>query len=288
MKKLALFAAILFKTFTSSAATASDAMTIQLIRSATVKVHYQHVTLLVDPILGDKGTEPPIFFSNDVPNPTIDLPFSREQVIKDVNAVLLTHYHPDHFDEAAEKFLPKDMLIFCQPGEDKKLQEKGFTNTRVIDSSLTWEGISITRFRASHHQGANGAPPFGESSSYYLKTKEASVFFTGDAILDERLKASLNATHPPVVIANTGQCHFTKENPVLAPGIPMTLTAEELKNITQLLPATKVVAVHMDGINHCSLTKSELRKYIAEEQLGSRVVVPGEGEILRYSQLVKK
>ncbi|NLR67719.1 MBL fold metallo-hydrolase [Chitinophaga varians] len=254
---------------------------IQLIRQATVKItmHQQH--LLIDPVLADEGTEPPIFFSNERKNPTIGLPFHRDSVLKNVDAILLTHYHPDHFDMAAEKYVPKDMLIFCQPGDDAKLKEKGFTHTQVIDSTMTWQGISFHRYLSSHYPGANGEPPFGISSSWYLQSGTDAVFITGDAILDDRLKASLAATRPPIVIANSGECHFTRENPVLAPGITMTLTTGELKAITQLLPATTVVAVHMDAINHCSLTKAELRQYVAKEKLQKRIRVPNEGEVLR-------
>ncbi|SKA37963.1 L-ascorbate metabolism protein UlaG, beta-lactamase superfamily [Chitinophaga eiseniae] len=254
---------------------------VQLIRSATVKITINHRHLLTDPILADKGTEPPIFFADERKNPTIDLPFHHDSILKDVDAILLTHYHPDHFDGAAEKYVPKDMLIFCQPGDDAKLKEKGFTNTRVIDSLVTWEGVSFHRFLSSHYPGANGEPPFGISSSYYLQSPDGAVFITGDAILDDKLKASLITTKPPIVIANTGECHFTRENPVLAPGITMTLTTGELKAITRLLPATTVIAVHMDAINHCSLSKADLRRYVAGEKLQNRIKVPQEGETVR-------
>jgi L-ascorbate metabolism protein UlaG (beta-lactamase superfamily) len=265
----------------------NDTITVQYIRSATVKINYKNIKILVDPILADKGTEPAILYSNDIKNPTSHLPFNKKQIIKDIRAVLLTHYHSDHFDAEAERILPRDILIFCQPGDNKKLKDKGFTNTQVIDSSFNWEGINISRFRASHYKGANGELPFGESSSWFLTTGNESIFITGDAIFDERLKASLHATQPKVIIANTGECQFTKQNPVLTPGATMTLTAAELKDITQFLPASTIVAVHMDGINHCSLTKAGLREYITNENLKERIMVPNEGDILFYRELIK-
>ncbi len=82
-------------------------MEIRFIRSATVTVTYENIKILVDPILADGGTEPPISFSNQIKNPTIQLPLDKNQLIKDVSAVLLTHYHEDHFDAEAERILPK-------------------------------------------------------------------------------------------------------------------------------------------------------------------------------------
>jgi len=129
-------------------------------------------------------------------------------------------------------------------------------------------------------RGATGAPPFGESSSYVLRTKRDEIFFTGDAVLDDRLKRSLTEARPKLVVANAGACQFTKENPVLAPGITMTLTSEELKEMAQMLPGTKIVAVHMDAINHCPLTKDALRRYVEAQGLQGEVLVPREGEVV--------
>lgn len=268
----------------------SHTLKIHHIRNATVTVTYpkKDITILVDPILAGKGTQPPISFSNEIKNPTSELPIDKNELIKGISAVLLTHYHEDHFDREAERMLPKNTLIFCQPGDDLKLIEKGFTNTQVVDSVLTWNGIRISRFLASHHKGADGAPPFGESSSFFLQIDNESIFFTGDAILDSRLKNSLAVAQPGLVIANTGECQFTKENPVLPPGEMMTLTKTELKKITHLLPASKIIAVHMDAINHCSLSKTELKKYIKSEELEKSILVPNEGEILFNHEIVNR
>ncbi|AKV04410.1 putative exported protein [Labilithrix luteola] len=275
-----------------SAAETASAVEIQFIRSATVAIKYKNldrksVTILVDPILADKGTEPPIDFSNTNKNPTIELPVDKKQLLESADAILITHYHPDHFDLEAERIVPRDTLIFCQPYDEARLREKGFSNLQVIDRTFTWKGITISRLLARHHEGAVGAPPFGESSSYSLQTKKEALFFTGDAILDDRLRAALTSVRPNVIVANTGECQFTKENPVLTPGTPMTLTVGELKEMTQLLPRSKVVAVHMDAINHCQLTKDGLRKYVASEHLKGSIVVPTEGDVMAYDALMK-
>ncbi|MEN7547628.1 MBL fold metallo-hydrolase [Rapidithrix thailandica] len=259
--------------------------TIQLIRNATVVVELNNQKLLVDPILADKGTEPPIPFSNQLKNPTISLPVDKMTLVRHTDAVLLTHYHPDHFDQGAEKIIPKEMLIFCQPGDDEKLKAKGFHNLQVVDSTVQWEGVVISRFRASHHEGATGEPPFGESSSFHLQTDRESIFFTGDAVFDTRLKASLKKLQPPVIVANSGECTFSEENPVLAPGVTMTLTTQEIKEMARFFPGSKIIAVHMDAINHCGLSKQEMRQFIEKESLNGQIVVPDEGDTISYSTL---
>lgn len=250
-------------------------MKIQFIRHATLVIVIENKKILVDPMLADIGTEPPIPLTlNRTKNPLIPLPVEKNSLVKDIDAVLLTHYHPDHFDEEAENTLPKDILIYCQPGDDEMLKEKGFTNVQMIDSEVEWGNISITRFPANHAEGFLREQS-GKSSSYYIQTEKESLFLTGDAILDELLENSLKETQANIIIANAGSAKFIL-------GKPITLTSDALKSITQLLPDARIIAVHMDAINHCRLTKDELGKLIAEENLTKDIYVPNEGDILSF------
>jgi L-ascorbate metabolism protein UlaG (beta-lactamase superfamily) len=269
-----------------SIAEANGIMEIQHIRNASIIVSFNNLKILVDPVLSDKDAEPPMPFSNKNKNPLIQLPIDKSKIVENISAVLLTHYHSDHFDVGAEMFLPKDILIFCQPYDYNKLKEKGFSNLQMIDSVFNWKGIRISRFLTSHHKGSTGALPFGESSSFCLQVERESLFITGDAILDDRLSNSLIETNPQVIVANTGECQFTDENPVLDPNITMTLTRSELKEITTFLPNSKLIAIHMDAINHCSLGKNDLREYIENENLKKHIVIPNEGDIISYKQIV--
>ena len=264
----------------------NSTMKIQLIRNATIIVTFDDIKILIDPILSDVEVSPPMPFSNNNKNPLIPLPMDKDKILENTDAVLLTHYHSDHFDLGAEEFLPKNTLIFCQPGDVKKLEEKGFSNIQVVDSVFNWKGISISRFLSRHHKGATGAEPFGESSSFFIKTKSETLFITGDAILDDRLTTSLIETNPKLIVANTGECQFTEENPVLDPYITMTLTKTELKSIAKLLPNSKTIAIHMDAINHCSLSKNNLKEYIENEKLEKNIVIPNEGDIISYKQII--
>ncbi|MGG6232081.1 MBL fold metallo-hydrolase [Tenacibaculum sp. SDUM215027] len=255
---------------------------LQYIRQATVLLEVNSKKIVIDPVLSDKGRQDPIPFSNEKRIPMNDLPISKNRIIQQADAVLITHYHPDHFDADAEKLLPKDILIFCQPFDVEKLKSKGFTNLQSIEEVVTWSGISIKRYEAHHHEGATGAMPFGESSSFSLRFKEETIFITGDAVLDNLLKKALKSEKPTHIIANTGECTFSKPNPVLEPGKYMTLTKEELLSIATNNEAI-VVAIHMDAINHCGLTKDQFRLFLQEKEklIQDKILVPNEGDVLK-------
>ena len=254
-------------------------MKIQFIRHATALIVMENKKILVDPMLGDIGTESPYpLTANRVKNPMIPLPVEKDSLLKDIDAVLITHYHPDHFDREAENTLPKDMLIFCQPGDDEILKVKGFTNVQAIENKTEFGELSITRFPVNHGEGI-WQEPMGKSSSFYIEgnieTKNESVFITGDAIFDELLETGLKETQANLIVANAGAAQFII-------GKPITLTSDALNGITQLLPDTRIIAVHMDAINHCKLTKDKLKKYIAEENLAKNIDVPNEGDVLSF------
>ena len=85
-------------------------MKINTIRNATIIVEYAGKKFLIDPMLAEKGAYPPFPNSprQDQHNPLVSLPTSIEDMIN-VDAVIVTHLHYDHWDEAEKEALPKDM-----------------------------------------------------------------------------------------------------------------------------------------------------------------------------------
>ncbi len=126
-------------------------MKMQLIRNATMKITYAGRTILTDPMLSSKGAFDP--FAGIARNPTLELPFQAEEVVKGIESVIVTHGHPDHFDKAASEAIPKEMVVFSQPEDGARMTEEGFQNVIPIETSYTWEGITLTRTGGKHGSG---------------------------------------------------------------------------------------------------------------------------------------
>ena len=126
------------------------------IRNATTKLIYNGVTILVDPFLAPKAYYPG-FDGAPKPEqkkqrvPLVDLPMSIEEIIKDLEVVIITHTHYDHWDEWAAKEIPKNVTIFVQNESDKKIvQGQGFKDARIVGNNTPFKGISITKIKAHH------------------------------------------------------------------------------------------------------------------------------------------
>ena len=131
-------------------------MELRLIRHATMLLSLGATKLLVDPIFSPAGAMPPIDnSSNDRRNPLVELPLSESE-LRNVDAVLLTHTHKDHFDGAAAKSLAKDTTIFCQVADEQKLKELGFSQVKPISDVLIWNGARLIRTDGEHGTGIIG------------------------------------------------------------------------------------------------------------------------------------
>jgi L-ascorbate metabolism protein UlaG (beta-lactamase superfamily) len=106
-------------------------MKIKQVRNATLIIEYAGKKFLIDPFLAEKGAYPGFegTANSHLRNPLVDLTVPLDEILN-VDAVIVTHLHPDHWDEAAKALVPKDIPIFAQNEQDAAaIQAVGFGNT---------------------------------------------------------------------------------------------------------------------------------------------------------------
>ncbi len=69
-------------------------METQQIRNATLKIKYNGMMILIDPVFSDRYCIDP--FDGKERNPTVDLPFDVKEVIQDIDMVIVSHHHPQY------------------------------------------------------------------------------------------------------------------------------------------------------------------------------------------------
>lgn len=255
-------------------------MEIQLIRHATCIVNWGDVSLLVDPMLSPAEALDPIPNApNQVRIPMIPLPMDDEalsDVIATATGVLVTHTHRDHWDDRAVELIPKDTPLLCQPPDAEKLRSQGFSDVTAITDSLAWQGLRLSRTGGQHGAGEIGER-MGAVSGFVIETDAApTVYLAGDTIWCDEVDQALRDHDPQVIVLNAGAAQFLV-------GGPITMTTEDVMTVAATAPSARIVAVHMDTINHCLLTREALRRAVEEEGLTDRIVVPDDGETLTYS-----
>lgn len=250
-----------------------DRLQIQHLRHATMIVSVAGKRVLVDPMLASAGSMPPIPFTrNRVNNPLVNFPLDLG-ALNDVDAVLVTHLHVDHFDQQAQNLLPKDIPILCQPSDEKKLTSFGFHQIIPIPHAYTWDTLTIFRVTAHHGAGVITAL-MGTGSGYMIQYgHDRIVYLAGDTIYDETFEQNITRFHPHIIIVNAGHAHMLF-------GAPITMTSQDVSHVCVFSPQATVIAVHMEAINHCGLSREQLRAYLEEKKLLHHVVIPQDGEIM--------
>jgi len=250
-------------------------MKIQLLRHATLLITINNKKLLVDPMLSKAGEMSPIDNSpNSYRNPLVEL-VAPTNFLQEIDAVLLTHTHRDHFDDAAIKLLPKNKPILCQPADKDRLKESGFLQICPIENTFNWGAIMITRTGGQHGTGEI-ALKMAPVSGYVIKTvSEPSLYIAGDTIYCEEVDAILTKVQPTIVVVNAGGARFNI-------GDPITMTEEDVAKVCRKVPQAKIIAVHMEAINHCLLSRADLLNYLEHEELSHQVFIPMDGEILEF------
>ena len=128
-------------------------MLIHQIRNATLIITYKDKKFLIDPWLMPKDYMPgfEMAVNANVRQPRVELPLSVEKIV-DVDAVILTHFHPDHWDEFATKAIDKKIPFFVQSEVgQKQIQSLGFSDVRVVSVSGTeFYGITLYKTFGQH------------------------------------------------------------------------------------------------------------------------------------------
>lgn len=252
-------------------------MKIQLIRNATLKVGYAGKQFLIDPFLSEKGAYPPFANSarQDQNNPLVDLPVPIEELI-DVDAVIVTHLHLDHWDGAAEKALPKHIKLFTQNEEDaKKIRSAGFTKVEVLQENTVFEGIELIKTKGEHGRGEILKRLGSVCGVVFKQQDEKTLYVAGDTVWIDEVQGVIDAHKPEVIVVNAGDNQFLE-------GGALVMGTNDVLDVHQAAPDAEIVAVHMEAVNHWNLSRAELKSFGEEKGMSSKLSVPADGESLSF------
>lgn len=252
------------------------------IRNATVKINYGGKVFLVDPMFAPKdaykGFEGTL--NSHLNWPRVELPFSTNEILKDVDAVIITHTHLDHLDETAIKAIPKDILMFSQDEKDKAYLEKsGFKNVKIMtkNSSIGDVKLSITGgLHGSQELVSKYKELLGEVSGVVFSAKnEKTIYLAGDTVFNKDVEDVIKNYNPEIIILNSGDAQ-------LGDGSSILMTKEEVLATHKVAPKAKIIAVHMEAVNHSALSRDELKEYSKQKGMEDFVFIPKDGESLQF------
>jgi L-ascorbate metabolism protein UlaG (beta-lactamase superfamily) len=249
-------------------------MEIQQIRNATLKIKYNGKMILTDPVFSAKHSIDP--FDGKERNPIVDLPFDAKEVIQDIDMVIVSHHHDDHFDDAAKELLPKDIPLFCQPGDEEKFKSYGFSNVTPVQDKIVWNNISFIRTEG-HHGTGKWAQKLGNVSGFVIQSdNEPVLYWAGDTILCKEVENAIHRFSPNVIITHSGGAMLENSGPII-------MDAQQTIKTCKIASDSFIVATHMEAFDLTTVTRDDLRKVAKENKISKeQLLIPLDGEILNF------
>jgi L-ascorbate metabolism protein UlaG (beta-lactamase superfamily) len=147
----------------------------------------------------------------------------------------------------------------------------------LVDPMLSEAGgDGSRRQRGKHGEDPDGSPPArsGPVSGFVLRAPdEPSLHIAGDTVWCPDVASVLAEHRPAVIVVNAGAAQFLT-------GGPITMDAPDVLKVAAGAPSARLVAVHFEAVNHCLLRRAELRAAADTAGVGSRILVPADGEAL--------
>jgi L-ascorbate metabolism protein UlaG (beta-lactamase superfamily) len=236
--------------------------------------------ILVDPMLGQKGTAGPpftLFRFKPKRNPIIDLPGNAMSIVNKTTHCLITHLHPDHLDKEGENFLRiKQIPIICSVKDEPILKKRGLNIIQTVDywKSTSFLGGKIQGIPAVHGYGFI-AKPMGNVMGFYIELpNEKSIYLSADTIYTHDVHTALTQLKPEISVVACGTAQLDIFQPLL-------MRMEDILKFVQNAPG-QVIANHLEAVNHCPTTRQQLKTEVSKIRLSNKIFIPEDGESRLY------
>lgn len=221
--------------------------TVSFVGTATTVLRLGTFTLLTDPNFLHRGERVHLGYgllSKRLTEPALELFEPAE-----LDAVLLSHMHGDHFDRRARSELPRDLPVVTTQHAARRLRRWGFTEASPMD---TWqqqslskgeEAVRITSVPAQH--GPAGfhrllPPVMGSVLEYFAPgSRPLTIYITGDTLNRAKL-GEIKQRFPDIdaMLVHLGGTRIA--------GVLVTMDAAQGVKLMKRIDPSMTVPIHFD------------------------------------------
>ena len=255
-------------------------MRMHFLRNATFVLQAGQHHILVDPMLGPPGSLMSFtFVRKPHRNPLVPLPDSTDLAqLAAVSACVLTHCrygHADHLDRSGVQLLAEHHIpVYAQARDRAYLQRRGL-HVAPLQIGVCQPFLDGTILPVPAQHGYDWLHwLMGPGVGYVIELpNEPSVYICGDTILTPAVAETIATIKPAIVILAAGGARLDIGRPIL-------MTPDDVIRCVTLAPG-RVVAIHMEALNHCPTTRQTIRQCAEGAGLMHKVLIPDDGAVFQ-------
>ena len=119
----------------------------------------------------------------------------------------------------------------------------------------------------------------GDSRKWYLVDAKDQVLGRLAVVIANKLRAKDTPAFDPSVDAGAFVIVVNAARAAVAGFGPIIMGLEDIENVLTAAPYATVIASHLDNVGHATLWRKDIRDFAAKRNLGSRLLIPEDGEI---------
>jgi L-ascorbate metabolism protein UlaG (beta-lactamase superfamily) len=245
--------------------------------TATTILRLGSFTLLTDPNFLRRGQR--AYLGKGLWSRRLTDPSMSVQQLPELDAVVLSHLHGDHFDRVARKGLDRRPPVLTTEAAADRLRSWGFDaagmttwSTRVL--RRPGESLTVTALPGIHARGALRPllpPVMGSLLEYESTAKRHRIYITGDTLVGSHLDEIRGRFEPiDTVIAHLGGTRILFHT--------VTMDARQGGELLDRVPARHVIAVHYDDYRVFRSPIQDFVDLVARNRVATTVTVPDRGD----------
>lgn len=262
-------------------------LSVTFVGNATTLISYGEITLLTDPNFLHRGQH--AYLGYGLVSKRLHEPALTIDELPDLDAIILSHMHGDHWDRIAQRDLDHDLPVCTTPHAAKRLVHRGFASAKGL---LTWQSHEIVKgvhkVRVTSLPGRHAPtwtrrmlPPvmgtmleFGPIDA----APERRLYVSGDTLLVEEL-AQIPARFHTI---DAGVLHLggtrLPAGPRLPFGLTVTMDGHQGAELVNLLNLPRAIPVHYDDYTVFASPRTDFEAEMHRRGWGDRVVQLPRGE----------
>ncbi|GMA42147.1 MBL fold metallo-hydrolase [Mobilicoccus caccae] len=255
--------------------------TLEFLGTATTILRLGPFTLLTDPNFLHRGQR--AYLGKGLVSKRLTDPSRQVEDLPDLDAVLLSHLHGDHFDRVARRGLDRSLPVLTTPHAAKRLQGWGFEGADGLDTwrSRTLErdglGLRVTAMPGRHGPGiADRLLPPVMGSVLELDTgtgRPLRIYISGDTLYRPWLREVRERCGPiDAAVVHLGGTRVL--------GLLVTMDDRQGADLVELLEPAVTVPIHYDDY---PVFRSPLADFVATWK---RRGLPGELRLVQRGQTI--